>query len=361
MASRGFEINDLITPSTPIKQRSNDLTRDQRIEIKALRKYANWTYEEISAKTGHSIRQVQRACDGPVTPQKCKGRQGKVKITTPQREKIRVWLFEDPIHRELPWNDLRYFLPPEFHSFGDYSIHTALRTLGYKRRVRRRKIILTDANKRIRVNFAKEQLQLRPRPEDWEGVIFSDETWATNNPMWKKWLTIHDTEDPDAFALIRRKPHGWMFWGQFAGARKGAGFFWEKEWGGISAHKYIFFVLPLVRCFFNSFPDISIYQQDNAPSHRAKITKAALGQMGIPILIWPANSPDLNPIENLWRFMKDWIESNYDIQSLTLPELRDAVLRAWEAIPNDMLLRLAHSMVKRLQKCIEKKGDVTGY
>jgi hypothetical protein len=67
--------------------------------------------------------------------------------------------------------------------------------------------------------------------------------------IWKKWVTIHDSEDIESFALVRTKPHGWMFWGSFAGSEKGPCFFWEKEWGGIDALKYQRFIIPHVQAF----------------------------------------------------------------------------------------------------------------
>ena len=52
-----------------------------------------------------------------------------------------------------------------------------------------------------------------------------------------------------------------------------------------------------------------IFQQDLAPVHTAKSTKTWFNDRGITVLDWPANSPDLNPIENLWgianRKMRD--------------------------------------------------------
>ncbi len=42
-----------------------------------------------------------------------------------------------------------------------------------------------------------------------------------------------------------------------------------------------------------------IFQQDLAPAHSAKATSTWFKDHGIPVFNWPANSPDLNPIENL--------------------------------------------------------------
>ncbi len=62
----------------------------------------------------------------------------------------------------------------------------------------------------------------------------------------------------------------------------------------------------LWRCWFH-------FQQDLAPAHTAKDTKSWFNSRGVTVLDWPANSPDLNPIENLFkRKMRDTRPNNAD-------------------------------------------------
>ena len=46
------------------------------------------------------------------------------------------------------------------------------------------------------------------------------------------------------------------------------------------------------------------FQHDHAPSHNSKLIKNFTQENNVNILDWPVNSPDLNPIENLWSLVK---------------------------------------------------------
>ncbi len=101
-----------------------------------------------------------------------------------------------------------------------------------------------------------------------------------------------------------------------------------------------------------------IFQQDLAPAHTAKGTKSWFNDHGVTVLDWPANSPDLNPIENLWgivkRKMRDTRPNNAD-------ELKATVKETWASIPPQQCHKLTTSMPRRIEAVIKAKGAPTKY
>ncbi len=101
-----------------------------------------------------------------------------------------------------------------------------------------------------------------------------------------------------------------------------------------------------------------IFQQDLAPAHTAKGSKSWFSDHGVTVLDWPANSPDLNPIENLWgivkRKMRDTRPNNAD-------DLKATVKETWASIPPHQCHKLITSMPRRIEAVIKAKGAPTKY
>lgn len=102
----------------------------------------------------------------------------------------------------------------------------------------------------------------------------------------------------------------------------------------------------------------AILQQDNAPCHIAKVIKAFLAEKGIQTLVWPPYSPDLNPIENFWAFMKDKVSK---VAPATKDELVGILKAEWDKISQAEIDNFVNSMPNRIQACLEAKGGHTRY
>ncbi len=93
-----------------------------------------------------------------------------------------------------------------------------------------------------------------------------------------------------------------------------------------------------------------IFQQDLAPAHTAKATKSWFNDHGVTVLDWPANSPDLNPIENIWGIVK-----MRDTRPYNADELKATVKETWASIPPQQCHKLITSMPRRIEAVIKAK------
>ncbi len=101
-----------------------------------------------------------------------------------------------------------------------------------------------------------------------------------------------------------------------------------------------------------------IFQQDLAPAHTAKSTKSWLNDHGVGVLDWPANSPDPNPIENLWGIVKRKMRIK---RPKNADELKATVKETWASILPQQCHKLITSMPRRIEAVIKAKEAPIAY
>lgn len=138
----------------------------------------------------------------------------------------------------------------------------------------------------------------------------------------------------------------------------------EAEREGYTARSYIAILEDQVpQCFEPSMT----WQQDNASIHTARIVKQWFIDHGVQLLEWPALSPDLNPIEHCWAFLKDYLNEHYphllgqDMGVQAIKDFQAAIEEAWLAMDQALIDSTIISMQNRLDACIRAKGWYTKY
>ena len=104
---------------------------------------------------------------------------------------------------------------------------------------------------------------------------------------------------------------------------------------------------------------MTVWMEDGAPGHRAASTKKWHQDRGHTLLTdWPGNSPDLNPIKNLWSQMKDM---KRDERATSAAGLKKIAEKVWRRITPKYLKKLYESMPRRREAVIASQGGHTKY
>lgn len=102
-----------------------------------------------------------------------------------------------------------------------------------------------------------------------------------------------------------------------------------------------------------------MFLQDNDPKHKAGKTTELLDQIAPDrILDHPPYSPDLNVMEDAWAYLDREIKKK---RIGSIPQLKRQLNKAWSNLPWELIRRSVSSMGRRLQECIDRRGERTDY
>ncbi len=149
-----------------------------------------------------------------------------------------------------------------------------------------------------------------------------------------------------------------MMWGCMSW--EGVGYATRIE-GGMDADLYVGILedelQQSIKYFKKRCQDV-IFQQDNNPKHTSKKAKTWLQDHRIKVMDWPAQSPNLNPIEHLWQQLKQRLAS-YEHSSQGINELQERVEREWEEIDASVCQKLIEGLPKRILEVYQANGGYT--
>ena len=213
-------------------------------------------------------------------------------------------------------------------------------------------ISLSRVDKENRVILAKQWL-VKNHP--WNKTIFSDEKWfSMDGPDgWSSFVYPNDIGN-----RVKRQKNGGgvMIWAMIMpngliSYKLLDRNFKSSNYIDLLSHT----VVPMCRL---NYDDNYWFQQDNCKVHTAKIVKEWMSKNKINLLEWPVRSPDLNPVENIWKVINDLVYDRppfYSHHEL-IEAIRQSILTI-NQFKRDVILSMYANYRKRLVDVIEKCGN----
>ena len=234
-----------------------------------------------------------------------------------------------------------------------------LREAGLKDCKPRKKPRLTARHKKCRLQFAQAHKDWTP--EQWSRVIFSDESrfllHRSDGRVYVRRMAGEELKESCIQTTVKHGGGGIMVWSCIN--VQGVGCL-SKIDEKLNGERYIDVLenslIPTTHML--TIPNGWIFQQDNATCHTSWLVKEWFAEEGITVMEWPAQSPDLNPIENLWDHLKTTIQEQ---NPTNVKELWNTVKATWRDFPLNKIINLINSMSRRCEAVIKARGRATKY
>lgn len=251
----------------------------------------------------------------------------------------------------------------------DVSARTVRRILvrnGLHGRSARRVPHITKQNVEKRIKFANEHIFCSEKK--WRNVLWSDETKINLfGGDGKKYVRRPENQEWNPKYTKKTVKHGGgniMIWGCFSWYGVGPLHMIQNDKHGNANIMDSAYYRNILRTKMLPFAEWNMplkwrFQQDNDPKHTAGKTSKWMKNRKIEVLPWPSQSPDLNPIENLWAHVKSELVKRG--KPSNRHDLWIMVQEVWKSIPVSYCQKLVESMPRRCGETLRNKGYSTKY
>ena len=244
------------------------------------------------------------------------------------------------------------------NTFSQKTVQRVLHSEGYKRGLAKKKMVVREANQKKRVKWCQER-RGRTLDNHWKKVIFSNESQivlGTNNRVYI-WRKEDEKYNPHLICSRSERKISLMIWGCIC--YDGVGTPTTVE-GNINSAKYIDILdknlWTVVVWYFEGKE--YLFMDDNAPVHRPNTAENYKDQNEVTSMEWPAKSPDLSIIENIWLYKKRELQKSA-VDITTKNDLLREIQSVWRNIELDYMRNLYQTIPDRLNDVIEMKGHLT--
>lgn len=276
-----------------------------RVQVVTLRG-EGLSLRKIENKTGKLRSTVSRICKRVKKTKsfKDKPRSGRPKLLDDRQKRVLVRILRK-IKNKTPEGVRRE--AKQFHNI-DVSRDTiarALNSMGIVARIKKKKPSFTEKQKKARLAWARVYSKFTS--DDWQHVVWSDESpFSILNSNGREYVWKKPEESISESSVKPTKKFGGgkiMVWSCITW--KGVGFSCRID-DNMDAELYSEILkdeLQRTIEFYNLNRNKIIFQADNDPKHASHLAQTTLKEMGLQVLQWPAQSPDLNPMEQYWQFV----------------------------------------------------------